>query len=137
MPGMSGPGGAPAPGAGAGSTLQFNIDADKLPSAEELRSKLFPSVIALTADDQEVKIITRDSFPDVVATAAVGGVGVALLMPAIQAARTAAQKAAGAAGAPGVRPPGGAGAATPGPGLTPPGAPPASAPGGASRPGQP
>ena len=137
MPGMPGAGAPPAAGAAGAATgepLQFNIDADKLPKAEELRSRMFPAVFAISSDDQEVKIITRSSFPDVVAVGAGGGVATALLFPAVQAARLAAVKAAGKTAAttppegPGSRPPG-----SPGPGA--PGALPGSPPSGAlSRP---
>jgi hypothetical protein len=82
MPGMPGmPGGSSAPNSGAAgaaggnpamSMLQFNIEADKLPKAEELRSKMFPAAFAVVSDDQEVRIILRESFPDV-ASALVGG----------------------------------------------------------------
>jgi hypothetical protein len=100
--------------------LTLNIDPAKLPKADELRNLMFPSSLAIATDDQEVRIITRAAFPNVLSPTS--ALGIALALPAINAARQAAMKAAGAsAPAPGGggRP---AGAAT-GPGAA--GAPPA------------
>lgn len=128
--GMPGPGGAPgAPGGapGAAGPLQITVDPDKMPKADDLRSRMFPGAFAVTADDQEVKIISRESFPDVVSVTAGGGVAAGLLMPALQAARQAALKAAGgkpgAAGIPGVP-----GAPNPGGAASPPGSRPGTPP---------
>lgn len=130
-----GQGGPPAEAGGAGNSeasaggglLQFNIDAAKLPKAEELRSRMFPSTFSIVIDDQEVRLVSRTSFPNLISTTS--GVGVALALPAVQAARAAARNAAGL-------PP-----ETPPPGLNatpaggPPGAAPGEAPGGRRRPG--
>jgi hypothetical protein len=116
--------GAGGEGDAAAAMLTFNIDPDKLPKADDLRSKLFPGAMALAADDQEIKVVTRAAFPSVVAPAS--AMGMAVLMPAIQSARTAAAAAAarnaGAAGAPAA------------PGAPPPAAP--AAPAGADPPGR-
>ena len=91
-----GPGGPGGPGGGAPADgpapIQFNIDADKLPKADELRSLMFPGFFAASADDQEVRFTTRAAFPS---TGSVGGaaVGTALILPAVQAARAAARRA--------------------------------------------
>jgi hypothetical protein len=119
MPGNSGAmGGAPDASASPGM-LTLNIDQAKLPKADELRNLMFPSSLAIATDDQEVRIITRAAFPNVMSPTS--ALGIALAMPAINAARQAAMKAAGvSAPAPAGGPP--AGAAT-GPGAA--GAPPA------------
>jgi len=133
MPGMPRPGGGP-PGGGEGdaaksaanSELKFNIEPDKMPKADELRAKMFPGTVAVTSDDQEIKIVTRDSFPDVLSATASGSVGTAMLLPAVQAARNAARRAAA-----GALPPGGGagGAAAPPATGTPPAAPGSPSPG--------
>ncbi len=127
-PPSAGGSGGSEPSAGVG-LIQFNIDAAKLPKAEELRSRMFPSTFSIVIDDQEVRLISRASFPNLISTTS--GVGVALALPAVQAAREAARRAAGL-------PPG-----TPPPGLNappaggPPGAASGDAPGGRRRPGAP
>lgn len=118
------PGGAPGGGGNADANanagpapIQFNIDPAKLPKAEDLRARMFPSTFSVVVDDQEVRLVSRASFPNLISPAS--GVGIALVLPAVQAARQAAMRAAGM--------PGGAG---PLPGLNPPpGANPGSRPG--------
>ncbi|GAC1469135.1 MAG: hypothetical protein NVSMB9_12590 [Isosphaeraceae bacterium] len=151
-PGMGGPGGAQGfpPGAGGGddakapAMLTFKIDPAKLPKAEELRTRLFPAALVIAGDDQFIQVISRGSFPNVVSP--VIGIGVALLMPAVQSARVAAQRAMGRSGAaavpPGDTPPGESDSATEGATDSPPGRPggakprPGFPPGGGRREGR-
>ncbi len=44
----------------------FNIPVSKLPKAEEIRSRLFPAVFGISADDQEIRLTSRVAFPNVV-----------------------------------------------------------------------
>jgi hypothetical protein len=134
--GFSGSSGGQAP-ATAGSSapqdamIQLKIDPSKLPKTEELKALMFPGTVAVAVDDESIRLIFRESFPNVVNGMGTGALGGALLAPAIQAARArAAAAAAGAAGpapaAPGT-PPSAAAAPTPPPaagaaGARPPGA---------------
>jgi hypothetical protein len=130
-PGAAGPGG-PGPGGPAAdgnnnngipadAMVELKVDSDKLPKAEDLRSRYFLSTIAIAVADQDIRLITREAFVSQT-DMALSGVSVALLLPAVQAARAAArraqeanQAAAEAAQAPAAGPgPGAAGPAGPG-----------------------
>src|SRR5205823_2696261 len=52
----------------------------------------FPGSLAVAADPQGVRLVARDSFPSITSPAAASGVAVALLLPAVQAAREAARR---------------------------------------------
>lgn len=131
LEGSGGPGGPGGPGGEAGPGLvRLQVDPAKLPKADEIRSRMFPSTTYVQADDGKVTIVTRASFPNVVPVAS--AVGVAVALPAIEAARTG-NPAPGAEGAPG-----GPGAAenSGGPGAPESsGGPPAATPEAVSRPG--
>jgi prepilin-type processing-associated H-X9-DG protein len=75
-------------------TLQF--DPDKLPKIKEIRDRLFPNTIVAIVDEEGARFEGRFSLPGLgtgMDSAAVGGpVGVALLLPAVQAAREAARR---------------------------------------------
>src|SRR5208283_5051252 len=100
-PGRSGAPGAPAPNtsAAAGGSqdamIQLKVDPAKLPKAEELKALMFPATLAVVVDDTSIRLVSRESFPDVVSGLGMGAIGVALLAPAVQAARARAPKAAG------------------------------------------
>lgn len=88
MAGMGGARGVPmmnAPG------VQLDIDPNDLPTPEEIRPFLAPSVFTLTADEQGVELRTREAFP-VLNPAAMAPVAAAMVVPAIQSARAAAQR---------------------------------------------
>ena len=51
------------PGPGAAPTLVLQVDSAKLPSADAIKSLLFPSVFAVEVDGEEIKISSRDAFP--------------------------------------------------------------------------
>jgi hypothetical protein len=145
-PGMSGRGGFPGapgapggPGSGAANQedmIQLKVDPAKLPKAEELKALMYPGTFSVVVDEQSIRFVNRESFPNVVNGSALGGVAAALLMPAVQAARAKARERmaanAAAAAALGASPPGP-------PGQTPPaaGQPPAAAAPGAATKGRP
>ena len=65
-----GPGGQQPRGpGGSGSTedamLSLKVDPGKLPKAEDLKAHMFPSTVAVAVDDQAVRFITREAFPDI------------------------------------------------------------------------
>ena len=70
----------------------LKLDPKKVPTAQEVSSRLFPNTMAVTLDREGLKVISRESIPSVTG---VGGVSVAtaLLLPAVQAGREAARRA--------------------------------------------
>ncbi len=72
--------------------VAIRIDPAKVPPADQLRPLLFPASSALAVDDQGVFFVQRESLPSI-SSPAVAGVAVALLLPAVQAAREAARRA--------------------------------------------
>jgi len=91
--------------------IQLKVDPAKLPKAEELKALMFPATLAVVVDDTSIRLVSRESFPNVVSGLGMGAIGGALLAPAVQAARARALDAAGV-------PPGQA-APTPAPGNPP------------------
>jgi hypothetical protein len=84
------PGRGPRPfGPGA---FQLNIDPEQIPSPDDLRPFLFPGIMGFTADEQGFQFVSHESFPTL-NPAAVAPVAVALLLPAVQASRSAARRA--------------------------------------------
>ncbi len=67
-PGRGGPGNpsgaAGASGSGGDDMIQFNIDADKLPKADDLKKLLSASVAFISLSDAEVRFTTRTAFPN-------------------------------------------------------------------------
>jgi hypothetical protein len=90
-PASSGPGTPPgAPGGEpAAETIQILVDPAKMPAASALKPYLFPGSFAVVSDDQTVQFVNRQAFPNLKANSIL----VALLMPAVQAARDAARRA--------------------------------------------
>jgi hypothetical protein len=147
MPGMPGaPGGASGPPGGAqaaggtnppGSaegTIVLKVDADKLPQAEAIRSRLFLTTVSVVVSDQDIRLVTRKAFPNlfnwsiyglVLSQAAAAQMQLQALQNA-NAAQAAEAKAPapapgpGAGGPPGSRR-GGPGGAGPGGSMRPPG----------------
>ncbi|WP_083712634.1 DUF1559 domain-containing protein [Paludisphaera borealis] len=78
--------------ANGGPAVAINIDPAKVPPADQLRALLFPASFALAVDDQGIFFVQRESLPSVTSPAS-SGVLVALLLPAVQAAREAARRA--------------------------------------------
>jgi len=70
----------------------LRVDPDKIPRADELSRLLFPGSTALTVDREGASFVIRESIPSV-SSPATSAVLVALLLPAVQAAREAARRA--------------------------------------------
>ena len=117
FPGGSGPPGAPAPNTSAAeggsqdAMIQLKVDPAKLPKAEELKALMFPSTLAVVVDDTSIRLVSRESFPNVVSGLGMGAAFASGFVPAFNAARARALAAAGV-------PPGQA-APTPAPGNPP------------------
>jgi hypothetical protein len=97
--------------------MTINVPPDKIPTAESVRSLLFPSAMAVSVDAQGMHIVSREAFFDIQSLAA-GLNSLAMSRAQQQAAMSAGQMA------------GGPGAGQPGAGNFP-GAPGAGAAGGA------
>ncbi len=83
-------GGRPIPP--ARPPLALKIDAEKVPTAEAVAAPLFPGFSTVSVGDDGLTYIARDSIPTINPVVA-SGVMVALLLPAVQAAREAARRA--------------------------------------------
>jgi prepilin-type processing-associated H-X9-DG protein len=75
---------------GGGKPLQ--IDPDKVPQAAELRRWLFPASAAVVVDRQGLSVVVREPIPSI-GSPSTSAVAIALLLPAVQAAREAARRA--------------------------------------------
>jgi hypothetical protein len=71
-----------ANGPAEAAMIQFKIDADKLPKAEDLKSYLFPGTLSVTVSDQDIRFVSREAFPNLASP--VGVVSMAGLMPALK-----------------------------------------------------
>jgi hypothetical protein len=72
--------------------LLVNVNPDTIPDPDELRPFLFPSSFAMGRDDRGFQFVARDSIPTI-NPVTLAPVAVALLLPAVQSARTAARRA--------------------------------------------
>ena len=84
MAGQQRPGGKPP--------VSIQINPDLVPKRDELAKPMFLSSMAISTTKEGISIVTRESVPSLNSPAA-GGVAVALLLPAVQAAREAARRA--------------------------------------------
>jgi hypothetical protein len=132
-----GPAGAAAPSPPASSpsssgnsseagTITFQVDADKLPKASDLKPLVFPSSYSISVTDREIRWVNREAFPDV--SVPVGLVPLAFVMPTVRAALEKLQappaqeaQAAGAPSQPGAAAPAPAGPTPPSTKAQPPG----------------
>ncbi len=95
------------------SAIIFNIDAEKLPKAADLKSFLFPSTLSIAVTDQDIRIVSREAFPDFASF--FSALPAAGMMPGVQklvdqSTKASAATAAPAAAAPAApSPPGGRG----------------------------
>ena len=71
--------------------VAFKIDNALVPSAEEISRRLFPGSFAISTDDEGVSMMTREALPNFTSPAT-SGVLIALVLPAVQAAREAARR---------------------------------------------
>ncbi len=133
-PGSGRPGGSGGPGQGQGQAaaeskglFTLRVDPSKVPTAAAIKPLLSPSVMAVSVDEEGIKFIHRESFPDLPGMISGNGPS-GLMMKQRMAEATAASKAAGAAGAAPEAQPGGPGR---------PGGPPGMMPGGPGGPGRP
>ena len=110
-PGASAPNTSAAEGGSQDAMIQLKVDAAKLPKAEELKALMFPSTLAVVVDDTSIRLVSRESFPNVVSGLGMGAAFASGFVPAFNAARARALAAAGV-------PPGQA-APTPAPGNPP------------------
>jgi hypothetical protein len=93
-PGRLGPEGAGEPpsapvgsesttaGSPGDAAIVFNVDAEKLPKAGDLKSYLFPSTVAVSVSEEDIQIVSRGAFPDL--TALLGAIPMAAMTPTIQ-----------------------------------------------------
>ena len=99
----TGPGNSNGSGAADEAGIVFNIEAEKLPKASDLKSFLFPTTVAVSVTDQDVRVVLRQAFPDLASL--VGTMPLAAMMPRVAEAitqflkRTEASQTAPAAGA--------------------------------------
>src|SRR5262249_43091581 len=142
------PGGTNTPGSAADAMVELKVDPDKIPKAEEIRSRLFLSTLALAVSDQDIRLTQRRAFPNVFtcSLARIGGLTAVLAwrpggiggLTGAMAGPQAAQAQAGGPAQPGATPGrfGGPGAPPPGPEAGPPGGGMRRGPGGGQAPGQ-
>jgi prepilin-type processing-associated H-X9-DG protein len=79
------------PGAADKSAIPLKVDPAKIPNPQALSARLFPASSALAVDDSGIIFVSRDSIPSA-GSPGITGVAVALLLPAVQAAREAARR---------------------------------------------
>ena len=132
--GGSGSGGLPqGPGSNSPSMIQIRVDPAKLPRADDLKALMFPSTVAVVADDATIQIVSREAFPDLSVVAGMTGVAPAVLMPSMIAASSRAKAAREAAAAKDANAPGGQDQpGAPGAAIGQPGSPQPGQPGGGS-----
>jgi hypothetical protein len=112
-PGAPGVSGNSTTGSSDAAMIQFKIDADKLPKAEDLKTYLFASTLSVTVSDQDIRFVSRGAFPNLASPASF--VSTALLVPALRAAMAGqGQSAQVQAGAPTQPPAAGTPSAPPG-----------------------
>ncbi|MGC8638270.1 MAG: DUF1559 domain-containing protein [Isosphaeraceae bacterium] len=75
-----------------GPDLNIQIDASKLPNADQLQPFLFPASTAVTVDDQGIQFLQREAVPSITSPTT-SGILAGLLLPAVGSAREAARHA--------------------------------------------
>ncbi len=80
----------------------LKVDADKLPQAEAIRSRLFLTTVSVDVSDQEIRLVTRKAFPNLFNWAVFGISATLSAQMQVQQAGNAGQ--APAAGAPAAGP---------------------------------
>lgn len=71
----------------------IQVDPELIPSPDAIRAHLFPASYAMTADDRGFEFVTRESFP-ALNPAAFAPLALAAAVPALQASRASATRAA-------------------------------------------
>ncbi len=82
---------APPGGEAVPAAPFLKINPALIPSATELNPRLSPGFAALSVDKEGISLTLRDAFPNVTSPTTTG-VGTALMLPAVQAAREAARR---------------------------------------------
>ena len=82
FPGAPGVSGNSTTGSSDAAMIQFKIDADKLPKAEDLKAYLFGSTLSVTVSDQDIRFESRGAFPNLASP--FGVASMAVLMPALK-----------------------------------------------------
>jgi hypothetical protein len=90
--GFAGADNAPAQEGAQHPSRTLAMDPELIPDPDLLRPFLFPSVHALTVDDQGIRFISREAFPTFNPSMA-APIALAMLVPASHSARIAAQRA--------------------------------------------
>src|SRR5262249_26991350 len=62
--GSSGASGAGSSASGDGDMVQFKVDSDKLPRADDLKKLISPSIAFINLSDEEVRFTVRAAFPN-------------------------------------------------------------------------
>jgi prepilin-type processing-associated H-X9-DG protein len=78
------------------SDFSLLIDPATIPMPDDLRPFLFPTSVIMTSDDESIRVTTREAFPGSGLNPSLGAgtpVMIAMLLPAVQAAREAARRA--------------------------------------------
>lgn len=75
----------------AGGGFPVKIDASMIPTAAELNPRLSPNSLALSVNAQGLSLTVRDSVPSL-GSPTTNSIAVAVLMPAVQAARESAKR---------------------------------------------
>ena len=83
---------AQARGGRPGPDMSIRLDANKLPTGEQLRPLLFPASTAVSVDANGIHLLQREAIPSLTSPTS-ASVMVALLLPAVQAVREAARRA--------------------------------------------
>ncbi len=84
-----------APGQANGQPAKpgpFHVEPADIPKADELKALLFPASLAITSESEGFRIVSREPIPTL-SSPGTTGVLVAMLLPAVQAAREAARRA--------------------------------------------
>jgi hypothetical protein len=84
-----------AAGGSQDAMIQLKVDPANLPKAEELKALMFPATMAVVVDDTSIRLVSRESFPNVVSGLGMGAAFASVFVPAINAARARAQAAEG------------------------------------------
>ncbi|MDR3637301.1 MAG: DUF1559 domain-containing protein [Isosphaeraceae bacterium] len=83
----------PSPATPPGTrNFMLKIDPDDIPAPDDLRPFLFPATFVMTTDEAGIRLVARESFPAFNPTT-VAPIAAALMLPAVQAARSAARRA--------------------------------------------
>jgi hypothetical protein len=107
--GAQGPGGTASPGSAADAMVELKVESDKLPKADDLRARMFLTSLSVAVSDQDIRLITREAFPNLF-NWSVAGVSVAAGRAAANQMRQAQAQGAGTGPEAAVgMPPGGAG----------------------------